>query len=123
LSKKKLQKILFLDFSFFEEKNRRKLEIQLTDLLLKLRLGLCMHRTYAEEECMFARGYLHLDCKYGERTRQFTPFEGFLPRLLHRTRIARQVFTFAARINNTAYFHPYLSDFTGCALREAPYRV
>lgn len=49
------------------------------------------------------------------------PSKAFCRDFFTETRIARQVFTFAARINNTAYFHPYPSDFTGCA--EAPYRV
>jgi len=71
---------------------------------------------------MFARGYLHLDCKYGERTRRstarFTPFESFLPRFLRKDMYRSGSVYLTARINNTAYFHPYPSDFTGSTRRR-----
>lgn len=119
---KRLLQNIFSMYRFSKEK--KSMLNSPKDLLLKLRWGFCIPCTCfcVEKRCMFARGYLHLDCKYGERARhsaaRFTPFESFLPRLSRRDTYRSRSVYFAARINNTAYFHPYPSDFTGNTRRR-----
>lgn len=94
--------------------------------IIKMKVGNLLYTLHVflrvEKRCMFACGYLHLDCKYGERVwhsaTRFTPFESFLPRLPRRDTYRSGSVYLAARINNTAYFHPYPSDFTSSTRRR-----